>query len=83
MRNKYAPINNSARLHGIISVILQYASLMIFPVVGNGFVKNPFFLRSKSVTNPLQIRSASAMLPLFFRSFDYRMSEGRAKEERR
>lgn len=64
MRKNYALINNSARLHGIISVILQYASLMIFPVVGNWFVKNPFFLRSKSVANPFCLRYAAALLPL-------------------
>lgn len=64
MCNKYAPISNSARLHGIISVILQYASLMIFPLLGNGFAKCPFLLRSKSVVNPFCLRYAAALLPL-------------------
>lgn len=64
MRNKRAPINNSARLHGIISVILQYASLMIFPLLGNWFATSPFLLRSKSVVNPFCLRYAAALLPL-------------------
>lgn len=64
MCNKCVLINNSTRLHGIISVIIQYASFMIFPVVGNGFVKNTFFLSSKSVANPFCLRYAAALLPL-------------------
>lgn len=64
MRKNYALINNSARLHDIISVIIQYASLMIFPVIGNGFAKRPFLLRSKSVVNPFCLRYAAALLPL-------------------
>ena len=64
MCNKYAPINNSARLHGIISVIIQYASFMIFPVIGNGFATSPFLRRFKSVVNPFGLRYAAALLPL-------------------
>lgn len=64
MRKNYALINNSARLHGIIYVIIQYASFMIFPVVGNWFATSPFLLRSKSVVNPFCLRYAAALLPL-------------------
>jgi len=64
MRKNHALINNSARLHGIISVILQYASFMTFPLLGNWFAKCPFLLRFKSVVNPFCLRYAAALLPL-------------------
>jgi len=63
MRKNYALINNSARLHGIISVIFQYASLMIFPLLGNWFATSPFLLRFKSVAKPFCLRYAAALLP--------------------
>ena len=67
MCKNYALINNSVRLHGIISVIIQYASFMIFPLLGNWFATSPFLLRSKSVVNPFLLRSKSVVNPFCLR----------------